>query len=125
MGPLRQLRPAPYFRCVERRLVQRRQLTPIQKVQLDHSDVISFHNYEEPGRFEKAIQSLQRYKRPILCTEYMARGNNSTFEGSLPVAKKYNVAANNWGLVQGRRKRFFRGIHGKTLRQSRATDLVP
>jgi hypothetical protein len=81
-------------------------LSPIQKVQLDRSDVISFHNYGAPAEFEKAIQSLQRYNRPILCTEYMARGNNSTFEGSLPIAKKYNVAAINWGLVAGKTQTF-------------------
>jgi hypothetical protein len=40
--------------------------------------------------------------RPILCTEYMARGNGSTFENTLPIAKKYNVAAMNWGLVAGK-----------------------
>ena len=32
----------------------------------------------------------------------MARGNGSTFEGTLPVAKKYNVAAYNWGFVAGK-----------------------
>jgi hypothetical protein len=72
------------------------------KIQTAYSDVISFHNYGHPTAFEKAIQSLQRYNRPILCTEYMARGNGSFFEGSLPVAKKYKVAAINWGLVQGK-----------------------
>jgi hypothetical protein len=45
---------------------------------------------------------LQRWARPILCTEYMARGNNSTFEGSLPVGLKFGVAMYNWGLVQGK-----------------------
>jgi hypothetical protein len=32
----------------------------------------------------------------------MARGNGSTFESSLPVLKKYKVAAINWGLVAGK-----------------------
>ena len=32
----------------------------------------------------------------------MARGNGSTFDGSLPVAHKYHVAAINWGLVAGK-----------------------
>jgi hypothetical protein len=40
--------------------------------------------------------------RPILCTEYMARGAGSTFDGSLPIAKQYRVAAINWGLVAGK-----------------------
>jgi len=77
-------------------------LSPIEKIQLEQSDIISFHNYDKPPEFEKRIQWLQQYHRPILCTEYMARGNGSTFQGILPIAKKYNVAAINWGLVQGR-----------------------
>ncbi len=77
-------------------------LTPLERVQIEESDVISFHNYEGADSFRARIVSLQGYKRPILCTEYMARGNNSTFEGSLPVALEYGVAAINWGLVQGK-----------------------
>ena len=77
-------------------------LKPIETLMVEESDVISFHNYDSATSFEKNIVELQRYGRPILCTEYMARGNNSTFEGSLPIAKKYNVAAYNWGLVDGK-----------------------
>ncbi|MBN9615140.1 MAG: 1,4-beta-xylanase [Acidobacteriales bacterium 59-55] len=72
------------------------------KIQLAESDVISFHNYGWPEEFEARIKELQPHHRPILCTEYMARGNGSTFDGSLPIAKKYNVAAINWGLVAGK-----------------------
>jgi hypothetical protein len=77
-------------------------LSTTDRIQLDNSDVISFHDYNDPAKFEQRIQSLQRFRRPILCTEYMARGNKSTFEGSMPVALKYNVAVYNWGLVQGK-----------------------
>jgi hypothetical protein len=79
-----------------------RKLSPMARVQLAESDVISFHNYGKPAELEKAILSLERLGRPLLCTEYMARGNGSTFQGSLPVLKKYHVAAINWGLVQGK-----------------------
>jgi hypothetical protein len=72
------------------------------KIQLAESDVISFHNYGWPEEFEARILSLKPLGRPLICTEYMARGNGSTFDGSLPVAKKYNVAAINWGLVGGK-----------------------
>lgn len=74
----------------------------VTKIQLAESDVISFHNYGWPEEFEARIQALQHYHRPILCTEYMARGSGSTFDGSLPIAKKYHVAAINWGLVAGK-----------------------
>jgi Cellulase (glycosyl hydrolase family 5) len=72
------------------------------KIQLAESDVISFHNYGWPEEFEARILELKPLGRPLICTEYMARGNGSTFDGSLPVAKKYNVAAINWGLVAGK-----------------------
>ncbi|MGB6596709.1 MAG: hypothetical protein WA829_00425 [Candidatus Acidiferrum sp.] len=77
-------------------------LGPMEKIQLAFSDVISFHSYDPPDEFEKRVISLQQYQRPILCTEYMARGNGSTFQGTLPLAKKYHVAAINWGLVAGK-----------------------
>ena len=77
-------------------------LSPMERIQLEQSDVISFHSYDDGQTFEKRINSLRRYQRPILCTEYMARGNGSTFQGSLPIAKKYNVAAYNWGFVAGK-----------------------
>jgi hypothetical protein len=77
-------------------------LGPGAKIQIQMSDVISFHSYDKPEVFEKKVLSLQQYHRPLLCTEYMARGNGSTFQGTLPIAKKYNVAAINWGLVAGK-----------------------
>ncbi|MCC7153492.1 MAG: cellulase family glycosylhydrolase [Bryobacterales bacterium] len=77
-------------------------LSPMDKAQLRLSDVISFHNYDPAAEFEKRIVWLQRFHRPLICTEYMARGNGSTFESSLPVAKKHRVGAINWGLVEGK-----------------------
>jgi Cellulase (glycosyl hydrolase family 5) len=79
----------------------------IQQIQLEQSDVISFHNYSKPDDFLKHVEELQKYKRPILCTEYMARPQDSTFEGILPIAKKYKVAAINWGLVAGKTQTYF------------------
>ena len=77
-------------------------MTATERAQIALSDVVSFHNYNEAEEFEKRLKWLQRYNRPILCTEYMARGNKSTFQGTMPVAKKYKVAAYNWGLVVGK-----------------------
>jgi len=77
-------------------------LGPMARIQLALSDVISFHSYDKPEIFEQRVVSLQQYRRAIICTEYMARGNGSTFQGTLPIAKKYHVAAINWGLVAGK-----------------------
>jgi Cellulase (glycosyl hydrolase family 5) len=81
--------------------------TETTQTQLRESDVITFHNYGWPEEFEARIRSLQKLGRPIICTEYMARGAGSTFDGSLPVAKKYHVGAINWGLVAGKTQTYF------------------
>jgi hypothetical protein len=77
------------------------------KIQLAESDVISFHNYGWPEEFEAKIVSLKPLGRPMICTEYMARGSGSTFDGSLPIAKKNNVGAINWGLVAGKTQTYY------------------
>ncbi|RYY53948.1 MAG: 1,4-beta-xylanase, partial [Chitinophagaceae bacterium] len=75
---------------------------PWEKVQLEESDIITFHNYDNGEEFEKRVKWLQPLGRPLICTEYMARGNKSFFETTLPIAKKYKVGAINWGLVDGK-----------------------
>ena len=77
-------------------------LSPIEKIQIEQSDVISFHNYDKPEEFQKRVKWLQAWHRPLLCTEYMARGNGSTFQGTLPIAREMKVAAYNWGFVAGK-----------------------
>lgn len=82
-------------------------LTDLNKFQLEHSDVITYHNYNGPEQHEKAIDSLKSYNRPLICTEYMARLNNSHFENIMPILKKNNIGAINWGLVSGRSNTIF------------------
>lgn len=77
-------------------------LNVVEKTQLSESDVISFHDYGWPEGFEARVKQLMPYGRPIICTEYMARGNGSTFDGDLPIAKKYNIGMINWGFVKGK-----------------------
>jgi hypothetical protein len=70
--------------------------------QLAHSDVITYHNYEGPEGHQHCIDTLRKYGRPLICTEYMARLRNSTFFNIMPILKKEDVAAINWGLVTGK-----------------------
>jgi hypothetical protein len=78
------------------------QVNAIEKVQLEQSDFITFHVYDWPEVLERRIKELQPYGRPIVATEYLARGAGSTFDTSLPVARKYNVGMINWGFVLGK-----------------------
>jgi hypothetical protein len=82
-------------------------LDPMSRWQLDLSDIISFHNYGVPSDFEAHMKALERLGRPLICTEYMARGEKSTFEGILPIAKADKVGAINWGFVAGKSQTFY------------------
>jgi len=72
------------------------------RIQIEQSDVISFHNYGWPEDFEAHVKMLQQFHRPLICTEYMARNVGSTFDTILPIAKRYHVGAINWGFVAGK-----------------------
>jgi hypothetical protein len=79
----------------------------ISNIQLTNSDVITFHCYGDPATFESRIGELAPLGRPILCSEYMARTLGSTVDGNLPVAKRHNVGAFNWGTVAGKTQTYF------------------
>jgi hypothetical protein len=77
-------------------------INDINKIQLDLSDVISFHCYNPPDDMIARINSLKRFNRPMLCTEYMARPGGSLFDPILGMLKAQGVAAYNWGFVAGK-----------------------
>jgi hypothetical protein len=70
--------------------------------QTQHSDIISFHNYNDSSDLVREIRELKLLGRPMLCTEFMARPRNSRFQSHLPVFRTYRVGAFNWGFVSGR-----------------------
>jgi hypothetical protein len=77
-------------------------LSAVEKIEIESSDVISFHVYSHAAVFKQFAFWLRGYNRPVLCTEFLARSLNSTFESTLPLAKKLHIAAYNWGLVNGK-----------------------
>ncbi len=77
-------------------------LTPMERFQLEASDVISFHCYGNLEEAQKCVQHLRHYQRPILCTEYMARPNGSRFDPILGYFQRENIGAYNWGFVNGK-----------------------
>jgi hypothetical protein len=70
--------------------------------QIANSDIITYHNYEEAPWHQRVIELLKTTGRPLICTEYMARTRNSRFSNILPLLKKQNVGAINWGFVTGK-----------------------
>jgi Glycosyl hydrolase family 10 len=88
-------------------LVAPEKLSPINRLMLTRSDVISFHNYRPVAELKKDVASLKRYNRPLLCTEYMARPIGSTFDPVLTYLKDENIGAYNWGFVSGKTQTIF------------------
>ena len=74
----------------------------IVKLLSSQSDVISFHSYEGEKAFREHIEQMQAYGRPVVCSEWLARGPGSLVETHLPLMKEHNIGAINWGLVNGR-----------------------
>lgn len=70
--------------------------------QVANSDIITYHDYEGPDWHKRVVMMLKMHDRPLICTEYMARTRNSTFENTMPMLKAQNVGAINWGLVAGK-----------------------
>lgn len=77
-------------------------LDAVEKIQVARSDIMTFHDYNWPEKFAVRARQMLSYGRPVICTEYMARGNGSTFDGSLPIAKALNIGMINWGFVDGK-----------------------
>lgn len=77
-------------------------LSVLDNFMFTHSDVISFHSYENKEGMTKRINSLNKFNRPVLCSEYMARPFGSTFEQILPLLRDNKVGALSWGFVQGK-----------------------
>lgn len=77
-------------------------MNPVQRVQLEESDIITFHNYGNAQNFARDAGYMAAYQRPMICTEYMARTTGSTFQDILPVMKALKIGGMNWGFVQGR-----------------------
>jgi hypothetical protein len=77
-------------------------LRPIENVQFEQSDIITFHNYDNLEKLKACVENLRRYHRPIICSEYMARPVGSTFDPNLRYMKEQHVGAYNWGFVAGK-----------------------
>ncbi|MCI0460059.1 MAG: cellulase family glycosylhydrolase [Gemmataceae bacterium] len=82
-------------------------LIPIERVQLEQSDVISFHTYDKLPDVKAWVANLRKHDRPLLCTEYMARPQGSTFDPVLGYFREQKVGAYNWGFVAGKTNTIF------------------
>lgn len=77
-------------------------LRVLEKESIEFSDVVSFHNYDTPEKLAEIIAKLEKYGKPLICTEWMARQRSSTILDNLSIFKEKNIGCYQWGLVNGR-----------------------
>jgi hypothetical protein len=107
-GWARGVKPSqPLTAGVWRGRVSGEDVTAINRLMLDESDVVSFHSYLGPGAVARRVEELRVYGRPVLLTEFMSRSSGSTFEAILPLAREQRVGVFCWGLVAGQTQTIF------------------
>ncbi len=87
--------------------VWNRGLQNITEATLELSDIVTFHNYDNLLAVQKQISYLKSYKRPLICTEWMARHRGSLFQTHLPFFKQEKIGCYCWGLVNGKTQTHF------------------
>ena len=69
---------------------------------IETSDIVTFHHYGDARSLETLINRLRRHGRPLICTEWMARGSGSRIETHLPIFERERIGCYNWSLVNGK-----------------------
>jgi hypothetical protein len=102
IGWIRSLDPVQPLTSAPWQWMDTAMLSTIDQFMFTQMDIVSFHCYGNNEDMERRIAELKQFDRPLLCTEYMARHQGSTFEEILPLLKKHQVGGYNWGLVAGK-----------------------
>ena len=79
---------------------------PIQRLALDESDIITFHNYESFPKVKKVVDVLKKEGRPMLNTEWLNRILDNMIQDNLPFYCKEGIGSYSWGLVAGKSQHF-------------------
>jgi hypothetical protein len=74
----------------------------LDQIIFENSDVITFHSYSDADNLRQQIMDLKSHNRPVICSEWMNRVQNSMVTTCLPVFKELNAGCMHWGLVNGK-----------------------
>lgn len=79
---------------------------PVQRLALDESDIITFHQYEGIERVRRVVKVLQRENRPMMNTEWLNRIQDNFVKDNLPLYCEEGIGSYSWGLVAGKSQHF-------------------
>jgi hypothetical protein len=73
---------------------------------LERSDLITFQSFDSAEGIEARLMLLQRYQRPIICSDWLMRQVGNDFEKVLPLFSTYRIGWFNQGLVSGKTQQY-------------------
>ena len=77
-------------------------LPAVEQFALDNSDIVSYHSYANYVTNIRLIKELKALGRPIINSEWLARGIGNTVEEMFPLFYLENIGCYNWGFVAGK-----------------------
>lgn len=69
---------------------------------MTNSDVITFHCYDDLPKLTDFVNELKKENRPMICTEWLNRSQQSVPETILPYFQQERIGCLHWGLVNGK-----------------------
>lgn len=100
---IRQIDPIqPLTACVWTHLKNPEELPEIERYALEHSDIVSYHNYTSYMDNIEILRNLKKFGRPIINTEWLGRCMGNTVEELFPLFYLEKIGCYNWGFVAGK-----------------------
>ena len=81
-------------------------MEPIQRLALDLSDIVTFHQYENIERVKRVADKLKEEGRPMMNTEWLNRVQDNFIEDNLPLYHDKKIGSFSWGMVAGKSQHF-------------------
>ncbi len=97
------------------------ELNPIEKLSVELSDIITFHQYENIDRVKAVVKGLEAYGRPLMNTEWLNRVLDNFFEDNIELYYSKKIGSYHWGLVAGKSQHF---LPWDELRSNKELDLL-
>lgn len=78
------------------------EMSEVQRIGLENSDIISYHYYRTFTEHVRWIKQLKKFNRPILCTEWLGRCLHNNVFDVFPLFYLEKIGCYNWGFVAGK-----------------------
>lgn len=115
MNPIQPLTAGPWSYPADFGQISGADVEKVQRVALDESDIVTFHQYESIDRVRQVVDTLKKEGRPMLNTEWLNRVLDNQVRDNLPLYHDEGIGSYSWGLVAGKSQHF---LPGRAAQQS-------